>query len=299
MPLKIGLIGCGKWGRNILRDLLKLKCKVYVCDVNHDARKYALSQNVIEVYKEANQLPHCDGFVVAVPIPNLTPVCAELISRKKPVFAEKTLLTSMDDVKLLLDLGGDRYIFPMHKWVYHPGIEALKIIAQSGHIGQLKEICCIRHGWVDDFYGGDVFWTLAIHDLTIVKHIFGYIPAEISTSNIICTSDGLPVALSAILGRRPVANLSINSRHTEKISRVSIHGNKGTAILQNATDDHILVRNQDGIHKIEIDTSYPLYLELEEFINYLIGGKQPRNNFYDAVEITKKLLELRNKSRVL
>ena len=59
----------------------------------------------------------------------------------------------------------------MHKWHYHPGIEALRRLAMSGELGRLEEVATTRHAWVNDFHGGDVFWTQAVHDLTIVKHI--------------------------------------------------------------------------------------------------------------------------------
>lgn len=85
------------------------------------------------------------------------------------------LRLSLEDYDLLKGLGGSDYIFAMHKWHYHPGIEALRLVGQSGEIGAVEEVFTVRHAWVDDFHGGDVFWTQAVHDLTIIKHLIGYI----------------------------------------------------------------------------------------------------------------------------
>jgi predicted dehydrogenase len=293
--MTIGLIGCGNWGKNILRDLIRLKSTVYVVDIDSQARRQACQLGALEAYGRIDELPQCSGYVVAVPIPDLTKECAALLTFKKPIFSEKTLCLSMDDYHLLKKSGGAKYIFAMHKWHYHPGIEALRILAQSGKIGKIEQLCATRHAWVNDFHGGDVFWTQAVHDLTIVKHILGYIPDKVKSVHVI-KEDGLPVSLTAVLGDRPAAILSVSGRHCNKISGVSIHGNKGSAGLYNALDDHITVRTQEGEEKIPLDTTFPLYLELKEFTEYLNNGPRPRCNLENAKEVTRAILKLRKKA---
>ncbi len=87
--------------------------------------------------------------------------------------------------------------------------------------------------------------------------------------------------------------MSVSGMHCNKISGVSIHGNKGTAGLHNALDDHIVVRSGIGEEKIPIDTTFPLYLELKEFIDYLDGGPVPRCNLENAKEVMQAILNLR------
>ena len=291
--IEIGLVGCGAWGKNILRDLLKLGCKVYVADIDSSARERAQAAGASGTYPECGKLPLCDGYVVAVPIPELSKICAQLLSRKRPIFSEKTLLQSMDDFIALEKLGGMDYVFCMHKWRYHPGIEELRSIAQSKRIGDIQEIVTTRYGWVKDFHGGDVFWTLAVHDLTIIKHILGYIPPKVRAINVICNSEELPVSLTAMLGDRPSAVISTSGQHSTKRSGVSIHGEKGSAELFNAYDDHIIIKTTEGESKIPIDTTFPLYLELKEFIGYLDDGPKPRCGLKEAKEVTEAILSLK------
>jgi len=292
----VGLIGCGNWGSNILRDLIKLDCRVYVADIDSQARSRALTKGALKAFSQIADLPGCDGYVVAVPIPDLTKACAALLKYKRPVFSEKTLCRSLDDFEILNKAGGVDYIFAMHKWHYHPGVEALRLVAQSGKIGEIEKLCATRHHWVNDFHGGDVFWTQAVHDLTIVKHILGHIPDEIKAINVIKNEDALPVSFTAMLGDKPAVVLSVSGRHCNKISGVSIHGKKGSASLHDALDDHITVRNNQGEEKIAIDTTFPLYLELKEFIEYLDGGPRPRCNLQSAKEVTQAILHLRKKA---
>jgi predicted dehydrogenase len=289
----IGLIGCGSWGNNILRDLLQLECRVLVVDPSPDARSRATGMGASGVHLRTDTLPACDGYVVAVPIPDLTKECARLLPYKKPIFSEKTLCLSMADFDLLNAAGGARYIFAMHKWHYHPGIEALRLVAQSGRIGEVEELCTTRHAWVDDFHGGDVFWTQSVHDLTIIKHILGNIPEEIKAIHVVRNEGGLPVSFTAMLGERPLVVMSVSGRHCNKISGVSLHGRKGSAELHDALDSHITIRDADGEERIPIATTYPLYLELKEFVGYLHGGPAPRCDLQSAKEVTRAILNLR------
>ena len=294
----VGLIGCGAWGSNILRDLIKLNCNVYVVDIDSRARSMASANGASKAFPKIVDLPNCDCYVVAVPIPDLTKECAALLKYKKPIFSEKTLCLSLKDFQLLNNSGGSDYIFAMHKWHYHPGIEALRLVAQSGRIGKIEELCATRHAWVKDFHGGDVFWTQAVHDLTIVKHILGYIPDKIKAIDVIQNEDALPVSFTAMLGDKPTVVLCVSGRHCNKISGVSIHGKKGSASLHDALDDHITVRDNQSEEKIAIDTTFPLYLELKEFIEYLDDGPRPRCNLQSAKEVTRAILNLRRKANL-
>ena len=199
----------------------------------------------------------------------------------------------MQDFELLQGMGGESYVFTMHKWQYHPGIEALRQVAGSGKIGIIEEVCTARHTWVKDFHGGDVFWTQTVHDLTIIKHILGYIPDAVRAINVIKNERGLPVSLTAIMGYRPAVILSVSGIHCDKVSGVSIHGNKGSAMLHDAYDSFITLTTDNGEEKIPIDTTFPLYLELKEFIDYLHGGSRPRCDLNSAGEITRAILSLR------
>jgi predicted dehydrogenase len=288
-----GLIGCGAWGKNILRDLLVLGCTVYVADTDPAARLRALHMGAVEVFENLDLLPSCDGYVVAVPIPDLIKVCAGLLQYRKPIFSEKTLCLSPEDFDLLNGLGGAELIFVMHKWHYHPGIEALRLVAESGKIGKVEQLCTTRHAWVNDFHGGDVFWTQSVHDLTIIKHIIGFIPNQIRIVNVIRNEAGLPVSFTAFLGGEPAVVMSVSGNHCNRASGVSIHGSRGTAALTDAYDDHIVVRHSAGEEKIMIDTTFPLYLELNEFIAYLHGGPPPRCTLDEAGEVAVSITNLR------
>lgn len=289
----VGLTGCGKWGKNILRDLLSLGCRVHVADADPDMRDRALAGGAASACGSWKELPECDGHVVAVPIPDLAPVSLGLLRHRKPIFVEKTLCLSTESAKRLAEAGGDEHLFVMHKWHYHPGIEALRQIAVSGQIGSLREILSIRHGWNDGFHAGDIYSGNAVHDITIFEHILGALPSVVQWAHQIKDASGTPVSVAAAIGKGPVAVLSANGRHAKRKREVSITGTKGSAVLTSPYEDHVDILTEDGPSTLPIDTTFPLLLELKEFIAHLEGGKRPRCGLKNAEEVWRLLLTIR------
>jgi predicted dehydrogenase len=287
----VGLAGCGNWGKNILRDLLSLGCLVRVADPDPEARSRAISGGASATCAEPDQLPECDGYVVAVPIPLLAPVSAGLLPRGRPVFAEKTLCLSLASADRLAELGGDRLLFAMHKWRYHPAIDALRAVGAAGDLGELEELRLDRHAWVGDFHGGDVFWTQAVHDLTITRHVLGRLP-EVAAAWA-RTEAGLPVGLLGVLEDRVRVIVSTTARHPVARSSASLHGSLGSAAMADPYARSVVVRRPGGVREIAVDTTFPLLLELREFVEHLRGGPPPRCPLSEAREMTTALLALR------
>ncbi len=68
--------------------------------------------------------------------------------------------------------------------------------------------------------------------------------------------------------------MSVSGRHCDKVSGVSIHGDKGSAMLHDGYDTFITITTEEGTEKLPIESTFPLYLELKEFVEYLHGGSQ-------------------------
>lgn len=291
----VGLVGCGNWGANILRDLLALQCGVIVADTSAIRRERATALGASAVCDQAGALPECDGYVVAVPIPLLAEISALLLPRGRPVFAEKTLCLSLESADRLAALGGNDRLFAMHKWRYHPGIEALRVASLSGSIGRVEEIRLTRQAWVPDLHGGDVFWTQAVHDLTIVLHILGYIPPPERVWARL--ENNIPISLTAVLAAPGLCvTLNASARHPVRLSVASVHGSAGAAALPDASAHHILLRGAGGQQVVPVDKTLPLFLELREFIEHLCGGPRPRCSLEEARQVTASILAMRQEA---
>src|SRR5262245_47248432 len=86
---RVGLVGCGRWGRNILRDLASLGARVVVADPSEPARRAAIAGGALAAVPAADELPEVDGLVVATPASTHAAVIEPLLPRGVPVFVEK------------------------------------------------------------------------------------------------------------------------------------------------------------------------------------------------------------------
>src|SRR3990172_6254106 len=171
----VGLVGCGNWGRYILRDLVSLGCQVTVVARSEGSRRNALQGRAAAVVASIAELPPMDV----------------------PLFVEKPLTNDPASADRLASQAADR-LFVMDKWRYHPGIEALSQIARSGELGPVVGLKTIRVGWGNPHPDTHAVRILAPHDLSIALEILGEIPAPRSA---VADRDG-PTAtgLFAILG---------------------------------------------------------------------------------------------------
>ncbi|MCA1636101.1 MAG: Gfo/Idh/MocA family oxidoreductase [Acidobacteria bacterium] len=120
--LTVGLVGCGRWGRHILRDLVSLGCDVLVATKSAESRKYASERGASLIVDEHEQLPELDGVVVATPTDTHAAVLEAVLERGVPVYSEKPLTCDAESAARLASAAPER-LFVMDKWRYHPGIE--------------------------------------------------------------------------------------------------------------------------------------------------------------------------------
>src|SRR4051794_10816224 len=128
--LSVGLIGCGRWGRHILRDLLSLGCEVYVAETSAEGRAGARVGGATEIIGSARELPRVAGIVVATETIRHAAVIESLLDRQVPIFSEKPLSADCESAERLSRLAPGR-LYVMDKWRYHPGVEQLREIARS------------------------------------------------------------------------------------------------------------------------------------------------------------------------
>src|SRR6266540_32632 len=171
----IGLVGCGRWGRLILRDLLSLGARVSVVATGDNAR-LAKEAGADTVVGSLRDLPSADGLVVATPTTTHADVIEALLPRGVPIYCEKPLCDDAERARRLTAAGRDR-LFVMDKWRYHRGVLELAAIARSGELGPVVGLRTTRIGYGHGHSDTDCAWTLLPHDLSIAKEVLGQLLA--------------------------------------------------------------------------------------------------------------------------
>ncbi len=294
---RIGLIGCGLWGRNILRDLCRLGAEVHVVETDASRRAQAEASGARSVLDRADALSEVDGLVVATPATSHAEVIEALAPRGVPIFTEKPFTTELASAERLARTLPDR-LFVMHVWRYHRGVEMLGELARSGELGPVEWLRTTRTNWTSPRKDIDPLWTLAPHDLSIALEVLGEIPepryarAEIGPVG--------PCALLGVLGERPSLVLEVSTRYGDKRREVRLHCRDGVARLVDGDVDYveILRSKPDGDLACEIErrrfsAEPPLLLELRTFLAHLAGGPAPRSSAAEGLASVAAMIRLR------
>jgi predicted dehydrogenase len=291
----VGLVGCGRWGKHILRDLIALGCDVPAVARSDESRARAEKGGASAIVSRIEELPALDGVVVATTTSTHALVIEELLGRDIPVFTEKPITTDPYAAARLAEAAPDT-LFVMDKWRYHPGVSEIAAIARERRLGSVSGLTTIRRGWGVAHDDVDPVWVLAPHDLSIALEVMGAVPHPRAAAAE--TSAGSVVGLSALLdGPAYWHAFEVSSRSPERSRRVELHCEKGVALLADAWDEHVTIyRNgtpEPEGERIDTPGELPLLAELRAFVEHLRGGPAPRSSAAEGAAIVAALRELR------
>jgi predicted dehydrogenase len=297
MKLHLGLIGCGRWGLNILRDLHAIGCGVTVVDPDAKARQVAEGMGARTCAAGARSL-QVDGYVVAAPTALHVPCLREILDAGKPIFVEKPLSHDPEAARALMSSGSDIYV--MEKWRYHPGVQALKTIAASGELGRVVGLRTTRVQWNQPHQDVDAFWILAPHDLSIAKEVLGHIPEPRA-----CVAERFREpgeGMVAVFGHAPWFVMEVSACHFETRREIRLVCERGIASLDDALAEHITVAARTALgaplrtERRPIGREMPLRRELEIFVGYLTGGPPPLTPLAEGVEMVELMARMRREA---
>jgi len=296
MAVTLGLVGCGRWGRLILRDLLMLGVLVHVAVRDLHDREELLALGASSVVVGGESLPDVDGIVVATP----TAVHAESIElvlpRGVPVFVEKPLTDDPRSARSISERAPDR-VFVMDKWRYHPGVHVLRDLVSSGRLGVVREIRTIRVQDGMPHTDVDCTWILLPHDLAIGREVMGSYPRPVRAIG--RTVDGVLCHVDATFCIDPdvAMQVSFGVDSPESERRITVVGTHATAVLAGGWEEVVNVYPSSGRsapEKVAAVGELPLLAELRAFVGHLTGGPPPASSAADAARTVEIVSEVRS-----
>jgi predicted dehydrogenase len=287
----VGLVGCGEWGANVLRDLRTLGCDVPVVARSDASRARAADGGATAIVPEIGGLGAVDGVVVVVPIARHVQVVEEALSLDVPVFVEKPLCDDAGDAARLEALAANR-LFVMDKWRYHPGVAALADIARTGDLGAVRGLRTIRVQ-TSNRHEEECVWVLAPHDLAIALEVLGEIPQPTAARG--HWEDDRLLTLFGLLETGSAWHaLELSERAPAVERRVELHCEGGIAVLGDGWDEHVLVHRPGAeVERIEAPGELPLLAELRAFVGHLDGGPPPRSTAAEGRAMVDSIAAMR------
>jgi predicted dehydrogenase len=177
--ITIGVIGCGYWGPNLIRNFAENERAQlrWICDtdekrLNAIGRRYPATRAVAD-YRALLADPELDAVVIATPVATHYRFAKEALHAGKHVLIEKPFTTNSREARELVELAERRGLTLMvdHTFVYTGAVRRIKEIVSSGELGELLYFDSVRINLGLFQRDINVVWDLAPHDLSIMDYL--------------------------------------------------------------------------------------------------------------------------------
>jgi predicted dehydrogenase len=232
----VGVIGCGYWGPNLLRNFNQrpgARVK-YCCDLSDERLTHmkSLYPHLVPT-KDMNDLiadSEVDAVVVATPVSTHYPIAKACLEGGKHVLLEKPLTQSIAEAEDLVKIADKqkKVLFVGHTFVYSAAVEKMKELLNAGELGDIYYVSSVRVNlglFQEDI---NVIWDLAPHDISIMNYIFESDPMTVTTFARSYIQPGIEDVAFLIL-QYPggtVAHIQVSWLDPNKIRKTTLVGSK-------------------------------------------------------------------------
>ena len=186
MKKNIAVVGCGHWGKNLVRNFSELDALFSICDPSSEiADQYASQYNVKKsTFTEIISDPNIKGVVLAVPAHLHASMAIEAMNKNKHVFVEKPLGMNEVEAEAMIVTAKKNKVRLMvgHLLQYHPIFKTIKEYVEAGKIGEINYIYSNRLSFGKVRTEEDVIWSFAPHDISMILSLTGKEPEYVSTN---------------------------------------------------------------------------------------------------------------------
>jgi predicted dehydrogenase len=316
--VRLGIIGCGYWGPNLVRNFVEINNSevVAIADVRterlaHIHHTYPQIQGVTDFHDLFNM--DLDAVVVATPPVTHFSIAREALYQGLHVMVEKPITQKSVEAMELIDLALTKELILMvgHAFEYNAGVEKLKSMVNSDELGEIYYIDSARLNLGLYQQGTNVMWDLAPHDISILCYVLGQEPVSVKAQGLRCISKDMfdVVYMNLTFPNNVLAHVHVSWLDPSKVRRVTIVGSKKMVIFNDIENDKIKVIDKGVNTQKDIKTfadfqySYrngdtqipyirfiePLRLECQHFLDCINNHTIPRTDGEDGLRVVKIL----------
>ena len=310
MKKNIAVVGCGKWGKNLIRNFSELGALFSVCDSNTKiAEKYAKKYNVKNLsFVETINHPNINGIALVVPVEFHSSMAIEAINKGKHVFVEKPLSNSMQEAIMINNVLKKKNTKLMvgHPLQFHPIFKKILSIVSAGELGKLLYIKSSRLSLGRVRNNEDVLWSFAPHDISMILSLAGEEPNIVNANSIsIFKNERADIANIHMQFKSGLkSDISVSWFNATKQVKLEVYGRKGILIFDDTKDwDEKLsifpykanyknknVEIKKFYHKfLEVPEEEPLKIECQHFIDIQKIDVNPLTDIEEGIRVIKVL----------
>ncbi len=272
---KIGLIGCGMWGRNLARNLAQLDVLVAVADRNAKvADEFASAFNVTAMPVDSLvEQKSIDGIVIATSAPSHDKLALAGLIAGKHLYIEKPLSLSLERAHAIRDAAksAQKQVMVGHLIRYHAAFIELQKQLAAGAIGKLCHVQANRLALGRIRTTESVLFDLCPHDLSLILTLVGEQPSRIHCVGASHMTPGVVDFLTSFLGFENGVSAGMQTSWLSpfKEHRLTVTGSAGALVFDDTKpwpEKLTLFQDQmrlNGEHFL-IDRASPVTLPLAE-----------------------------------
>ncbi|MCS7364744.1 MAG: Gfo/Idh/MocA family oxidoreductase [archaeon GB-1867-035] len=308
--VRVGVIGCGFWGKNHLRVYSELENVelVAAADIDRDRLKFVEKRYGIETYEDYKEMlkrKDIDALSICTPSITHAEIALDSVRAGKHILVAKPMTTTVEDGLKLIEAAEEQGVILLvdHIERFNPGVQRVKEYIEAGKVGKVVLISSKRVSrWPVRIGDVGVVKDLAIHDVDIMRFLTNKDPIEVYAisgrihhryedyANIILKFKDLPTAF-----------IEVNWLTPKKTRKLIVTGSDGIITLDYITQE-ITIANSEGAYTPATTWSEPLKRELSHFIKVILGKEKPIVNGRDgllAVYICEMILKSATEGNVL
>lgn len=310
MKKNIAVVGCGHWGKNLVRNFSELGALAAVCDPNDKLSKsYAAQYNVDNLsFAEILANTSIEGVVLAVPASLHASMAIDVMNAGKPVYVEKPLAMNKTEADEMITASRENGVHLMvgHLLQYHPIFIAVLKLVQSGELGSLSYIYSNRLSFGKVRLEEDVIWSFAPHDISMILSLTGCEPETVRTeSTCIFRPDKADSALVYLNFKSGLkAHISVSWVHPYKEQKLVVVGKNSMVVFDDMkpwheklalyrhevkTTDSLPSLEKSEVEYLEVPKSEPLRNECQHFINVVSKNITPLTDGDEGLRVLKVL----------
>lgn len=179
--LKVGVVGCGYWGPNLIRNFRSLPdCELaLICDTDenrlaHQRRLHPGVETERDYAKMVNG-SGLDAIAIATPVHLHHTLAMQSLLSGRHTFIEKPMAPSVAECEELVTVANREKLTLMvgHTFLYSAPVRKMKELVDAGDIGEIRYISSRRLNLGLFQKDINVVWDLAPHDISIIQYIMG------------------------------------------------------------------------------------------------------------------------------
>jgi predicted dehydrogenase len=315
-PLRVGVAGLGYWGPNLARNFAAIPgCEVaWCCDPSEAVRVRASAMfpeaRLTGQFSDLLADPELDAVVLATPVPTHAELAVQVLEAGKHCFVEKPLAQSVAEARRAVSAAeqADRILMVGHLLEYHPGVQRLKQLTDSGELGEIYYIYGNRLNLGKLRADENALWSLGAHDVSVVLYLAGEEPVEVVAHGEAYVRPGVEDVVFCFL-RFPSglsAHLHLSWLDPHKERRFTVVGSRRMATFDDMDlerkltiydkgfdeDSHsygeYITRSGD-IFSPRIPNVEPLRVECEHFVHCVRTGEPPRSDGNSGLRVVRVL----------